>query len=81
MPGGTHAGSCDAGGCGSMTSGLVGEMNFKFLPDIPPWLTFLLALLSMLVKGHNATFSHNLFCFCFFSPHSKPHISCTRILF
>ena len=51
LPGGVAVGSCDAESCGSMASGLVGEMSFKLLPDIPPWLTFVLTVVSMLVRA------------------------------
>lgn len=46
------SGSCDAdsGGCGSMTSGLVGEMAFKVLPNISPLVTLLVTCLAMLVS-------------------------------
>lgn len=33
-----------------MTSGLVGEMTFKVLPNIPPWVTVVVTVLTMLVS-------------------------------
>lgn len=36
---------------GSMTSGLVGEMQHQLLPSIPPWFTMATTLLAMLVSG------------------------------
>lgn len=36
-----------------MTSGLVGEMGLKVLPNIAPWFTLLVTLLSMMV-GYEA---------------------------
>ena len=42
--------SCDADGCGSMTSGLVGEMSFKVLPNISPLFTMVLTGFAMLVS-------------------------------
>ncbi len=49
---GLLSGSCDSEGCGGgMTSGLVGEMGFKVLPEVPPWLTLAITALSMMVLG------------------------------
>lgn len=46
---GLLSGSCDSEGCGGgMTSGLVGEMGFKVLPEVPPWLTLAITALSMM---------------------------------
>lgn len=50
---GVPSGVCDSEGCGvsdggTMTSGLVGEMGFRVLPNIAPWFTLLVTLLSMM---------------------------------
>jgi hypothetical protein len=34
-----------------MTSGLVGEMGFKVLPDVAPWVTLVATALSIVVSG------------------------------
>ncbi len=45
--------SCDAdsGGCSSMTSGLVGEMRFKVLPQISPLFAILVTGATMMVSS------------------------------
>ena len=43
-----------------MTSGLVGEMGFKVLPDIAPWVTLLVTALSMMVSGCGRWPAHSL---------------------
>jgi len=47
VPAGAHLGVSSSKG--SMTSGLVGEMNHQVLPSIPPWLTMLLTLVAVMV--------------------------------
>ena len=47
------SGTCDAesGECGgSMTSGLVGDMTLRVLPNVTPLVTLLLTCLSLLVS-------------------------------
>lgn len=48
VPAGAHLG-VSSSSKGSMTSGLVGEMNHQVLPSIPPWLTMLLTLVAVMV--------------------------------
>ncbi len=45
--------SCDveSGRCGSMTSGLVGEMAFKILPKVAPWVALAVTAFTMLVSS------------------------------
>ena len=49
---GTKLGLLEGGGVvgGSMTSGLVGDMQFQSLPSVPPLVTMVATLLAMLVS-------------------------------
>ena len=46
-----------------MTSGLVGEMAFKVLPKVAPWVTVAVTALAMLVSATGL--GHNRFSFPF----------------
>ena len=50
---------------GSMTSGLVGEMQHQVLPPVAPWVTMVITLAAMVVSF----ITHSVYaCLCF-APH------------
>lgn len=45
---------------GSMTSGLVGEMQHQVLPSVPPWVTMVTTLAAMIVSTGISEYFHTI---------------------